>query len=60
MRCDEKLKKSSIRDLVLLELQIPVAYSTFEIGSRFRVNRFSNEVGTAEDEKYMNGTLECY
>ena len=47
--------KYSIRNVVL-ELQ--VAYSTFEIGSRFRVNRFSNEVGTVEDGKYLNGAFE--
>ena len=41
---------------MVLELQI--AYSTFEIGSRFRVNRFSNEVGTVEDGKYLNGAFE--
>ena len=47
--------KYSIR-IVVLELQ--VAYSTFEIGSRFRMNRFSNEVGTVEDGKYLNGAFE--
>ena len=45
----------SIRD-VILELQ--QQYSTFEIGSRFRVIRCSSDAGTIELGKYLNGKFE--
>ena len=45
----------SIRNVVL-ELQS--RYNIFDIGTKFFVNRFSNEAGTMEEGKYLNGRFE--
>ena len=49
------IKDFSVYSIRNVDLQLQKKFSTHEVGSVFRVDRFSKEEGNLEQGKYLNG-----